>query len=141
MLNQQGLNLDRTRFRIRLLGRSLLDILDVIFGMHVCIIIVLSNLLILSGMQEIEKYYMFVSSRELFFRRAKVNWFKFFRAGSFVRVVFYSEAYINLKFTGICTKKSFRGLGSTFTLVNKIGLKYKYFLYMPTIIRLVLVRF
>jgi hypothetical protein len=55
--------------------------------------------------------------------------------------LFYSEAYINLKFTGIRIKKSFHGIGSTFILANKIGLKYKYFVSMPTIMRLVLIHF
>jgi hypothetical protein len=141
VLNPHGLSLGRLLFLILLSEHSLIGSLGVIFGTHTCIIIVLLNLLILFSMREIGKYYMFVSSGELFFRRSKANWFQFFRVGSFVRVLFYSEAYINLKFTGICTKKSFHGLASTFTLVNKIGLKYKYFAYMPTILRLVLVRF
>lgn len=92
-------------------------------------------------MRELEKYYKFVSLKQLFLKRAKENWFQFFRIGSFVRVLFYSDGYFNLKFSGICVRKSFCGVGSSFVLKNRLGLTYKYFFFMPTIVRMVLIRF
>jgi hypothetical protein len=132
---------DQIRFLTYSFRHDLTEIPRNIFVMRGSIMTVLLNSLILSAMHEIKKYYMFAGAKELFLRRIKVNWFKFFRIGSFVRVTFYSEAYTNLKFTGICIKKSFHGIGSTFTSANGIGLKYKYLVFMPTIVRLVPLHF
>jgi hypothetical protein len=92
-------------------------------------------------MHEIGKYYVFSGAKQLFLKRSKISWMCFFRVGSFVRVVFYSDGYINLKFSGICAKKVVSGVGSTFTLSDRSGLRYKYFFFMPTILRLKVIRF
>ena len=92
-------------------------------------------------MQEIRKYKIFSGPKELFLSRNRANWFKFFRISSFVRLFFYSDGYIHLKFFGICVFKSFKGIGSTFILSDRSNQNYRFYFFSPTIIKIDLIRF
>ena len=92
-------------------------------------------------MRGIKKYRVFSGPKELFLSRNRLDWFKFFRISSFVRLLFYSDGYIHLKFFGICACKSFKGLASTFILSDRSNQNYRFYFFSPTIIKITLVHF
>lgn len=100
---------------------------------------ILLNLWEMQG--EISKYYIFSGSKELYRRRFKPFWIKYFRVSSFIRVILYSEAYFNLKFSGVCIDKTFKGLGSTFELADRVGIHQRFYFFSPTVKSITLIKF
>jgi ribosomal protein L19 len=92
-------------------------------------------------MQGLQKYYIFSGSKEIFRRRLKSSWIQFFKIGSFLRIIFYSDGYINLKFSGICISKSLRGVGSTFQLADRSGVNNWFYFFSPVIKNITIVKF
>lgn len=105
------------------------------FGI-ICLILVKLNhsyivLLDLFMTLGISKYYKYSSKPELYKRLSLVAFVRLLRIGSVLTVYYYTDGFFNIKFHGVCVRKTNKGFGSSFVISARSGLKQRFFVFSP----------
>lgn len=123
-----------------LLIRGVRPVLNIL-GTLRFLITVLKILLSLLKMRGRSKFYLYSGNRrEIWEFKYNPEWIKYFRISSFVRVMFYSDMYYSLKFSGVCVNKSNKGIGTNFKLKDRLGLCQMFYFFSPTLRSILIVR-
>jgi hypothetical protein len=56
-------------------------------------------------------------------------WTKFFLVGDFLKIEYFTDAFFNIKFIGVCIDKTHRGLGSTVLIGDRDGFYQRFYVY------------
>lgn len=79
------------------------------------------------------KNYYIVSSERHILRSSLNDRIKYFSIGRYMSVVFSSQGFFKIRFSGFCVSKSFCGISSRFVLRNRLGIEQRFMYFSPAV--------